>query len=164
MHRELCSGLRELPLFENFTIKDTWTRSSGLSGAWSTPARLEVMDIVAFDGLVIVLYETGECTVFARGRYLGACFLGEKISTIQDIDHKLYFEQYSNNVVYMSASRCAFFIAPHAGRGIQFFDVLKGKLLATLAQDSPDVTAVFYDEARHEMFVGTSIGQVSLWS
>jgi hypothetical protein len=93
--------------------------------------------------------------------------LGQRVATVHKPTGSGSSFQYHdrNSLVFVSGRGGAFLIAPHAGRGWSVFDVRAGRWVAGHGGGDAEarVTAMAYEEGRHELFVGNAVGQVQMW-
>ncbi|CAI5533961.1 unnamed protein product [Closterium sp. Naga37s-1] len=163
---------------DNLHILDVRTREE------TQVSRTEFMTPSAF----IFLYENQLFLTFRNRAVAVWNFRGEMVTAFED--HELWYPDCNTNNIYITSDQDLIISyckhhhpshAPHVG-SINISNILTGKLLAKISSDSEsaqaksksvhstvkealeDVTALFYDEDRNEIYTGNRSGFVHVWT
>ncbi|CAI5483790.1 unnamed protein product [Closterium sp. Yama58-4] len=163
---------------DNLHILDVRTREE------TQVSRTEFMTPSAF----IFLYENQLFLTFRNRAVAVWNFRGEMVTAFED--HELWYPDCNTNNIYITSDQDLIISyckhhhpshAPHVG-SINISNILTGKLLAKVSSDSEsaqaksksvhstvkealeDVTALFYDEDRNEIYTGNRSGFVHVWT
>ncbi|CAI5533863.1 unnamed protein product [Closterium sp. Naga37s-1] len=163
---------------DNLHILDVRTRQE------TQVSRTEFMTPSAF----IFLYENQLFLTFRNRAVAVWNFRGEMVTAFED--HELWYPDCNTNNIYITSDQDLIISyckhhhlshAPHVG-SINISNILTGKLLAKISSDSEpaqaksksvhstvkealeDVTALFYDEDRNEIYTGNRSGFVHVWT
>mmetsp|Transcript_32042 Transcript_32042/g.102041 ORF Transcript_32042/g.102041 Transcript_32042/m.102041 type:complete len:217 (-) Transcript_32042:127-777(-) len=132
----------------------------------------------------IFLYENQLFLTFRNRTVAVWNFRGELVTSFED--HQLWYPDCNTNNIYITSeqdliiSYCKPHILPEEGvlpvGSINVSNILTGKCLAKIKAEGPgiggdtrvgdaleDVTALFYDEARNEIYTGNRAGLVHVW-
>ena len=122
----------------------------------------------------IFLYDKQLFLTF-RNRYVHVWnFRGEMVTAFDD--HTLWHPDTNTNNIYITSTQD--YIVSYcrrsdtdsgAGGGVHISSILTGKCVARLADGAPlpelqDVTSLFYNEERHELYIGNKQGILTVWA
>ena len=122
----------------------------------------------------IFLYDKQLFLTF-RNRYVHVWnFRGEMVTAFDD--HTLWHPDTNTNNIYITSTQD--YIVSYcrrsdtdsgAGGGVHISSILTGKCIARLADGAPlpelqDVTSLFYNEERHELYIGNKQGILTVWA
>ena len=140
------------------------------SGSRTEVASSQFMTPSAF----IFLYENQLFLTFRQRNVSVWNFRGEMVTAFDD--HTLWHPDTNTNNIYITSTQD--YIVSYcrrsdtdsgAGGGVHISSILTGKCVARLADGAPlpelqDVTSLFYNEERHELYIGNKQGILTVWA